>query len=289
MQPPLVDVAPVFRWIRESHFQIMKIATWNVNSIRIRLNTLTDWLHREQPDIVLLQEIKCETAIFPAAEFEKLGYFCTVCGQKSYNGVATLTREKPLSVETELPGWSPEPYQARYVEVQLPYPSPSPFSSPSIRIGNLYAPNGNSGGEDGFTNKLAFFSALHKQTQTLLKEAHPFLIAGDYNICPTQRDYADGTLTPDDALIRPAAIRSFNTLQWSGLTDAVRTFYPKDTLYTFWDYQSGAWRRNKGLRIDHFMLSPSLAEQLTAVHIDKEERSRNQPSDHVPVWIKLGG
>ncbi len=255
----------------------MKIATWNVNSVRQRLPLVLDWLKRIEPDLLLLQEIKCETHQFPVEAFQDAGYTAFVAGQKSYNGVAILSRI-PAELRTKkLPGLSdPEP-PARYIEV----------AAGGLVIGNLYLPNGNSGGPAGFENKLEFFSALADHAEVMLRDDTDFLLAGDYNVCPTDQDLAPGALPPTDALVRPESRAAFRRLLWCGLTDAVRAMHPTASCYTFWDYQAGAWNRDMGLRIDHALLSPRVAERLLSADPDREERAMPQPSDHVPVLITL--
>ncbi|MGD7070069.1 exodeoxyribonuclease III [Acetobacter sp. AAB5] len=253
----------------------MKLATWNVNSVRQRLDLVLDWLKREQPDVLMLQEIKCETDLFPKAAFEDAGYGCAVVGQKSYNGVATLVRGD-FSVTTDhLPGFS-DP-AARYVEVRTQH----------IVLGNLYLPNGNSGGEQGYATKLEFLNALTARARLLLAEETDFVLAGDYNICPAPIDCAPGALGPEDALVRPQSRAAYRRLLWLGLTDALRAVHPTGAAYTFWDYQARAWERDCGLRIDHMLLSPRLAERLQTAEPDKNERAMQRPSDHVPFIVTL--
>ena len=253
----------------------MKVATWNVNSVRQRERHVADWLVRHQPDLLLLQEIKCEEPQFPALAFP--GYTAEVVGQKSYNGVAILSRIPATVTLRALPGLPPDDAQARYIEVE----------AGGIAVGNLYLPNGNSGGEAGYAYKLNWMARLADRARTLLDAERPCLFAGDYNVAPTDEDFAPGTLPATDALIRPETRAAFRTLIWHGLTDAVRALRPSGRIYTFWDYQAGAWRRDAGLRIDHALLSPELAERLLAATPDRDERAREQPSDHVPVIVEL--
>ncbi len=254
-----------------------KIATWNVNSIRTRESHVADFLAREQPDILLLQEIKCEEHQFPALAFSSLGYQSAAVGQKSYNGVAVLHREPVEITLRKLPGMTEADAHSRYIEVK----------TDSMTIGNLYLPNGNSGGDTGYAYKLEWMNCLRAHAQGLLDADEDFILAGDYNVCPTDADFAPRTLPANDALIRPETRAAFNALVWTGLTDAMRALHPTETLYTFWDYQAGAWDRNCGLRIDHALLSPRLAERLASVTINKSERAKPQPSDHVPVTVEL--
>lgn len=252
------------------------IATWNVNSIRSRATHVADWLGRNQPDLLLLQELKCEAHQFPHEALADTGYHATIHGQKSYNGVAILAREPVTLRRNALPGRA-EDGQSRYLEIGVR----------NLVIGNLYLPNGNSGGEAGYQDKLDWMAALRRHAADLLAEEQDFALIGDYNVCPTDADFAKGALSATDALVRPQTRAAFRALLWLGLTDAVRALYPNDTLYTFWDYQAGAWPRNQGLRIDHALLSPRLAERLSAAVIDRAERDREKPSDHVPVLITL--
>ena len=255
----------------------MKIATWNVNSVRIRESLVVDWLARTQPDLLLLQEIKCEAASFPTQAFQAAGYQSEIVGQKSYNGVAILSRIPIHVTQRALPGLPADDAQARYLEVE----------ANGITVGNLYLPNGNSGGPVGYAYKLAWMEALAARAQTLLDADRPLVLAGDYNVCPADEDYAAGTLPPTDALVRPETRARYRALLWLGLTDAIRAVQPAGPAYTFWDYQAGAWPRDLGLRIDHALLSPDLAERLLSANPDRAERDRPQPSDHVPVVIEL--
>jgi exodeoxyribonuclease-3 len=200
-----------------------------------------------------------------------------VAGQKSYNGVAVLSR-LPLQVHhIALPGLPADDAQARYLEVEVA----------GTTIGNLYLPNGNSGGDAGYAYKLAWMDCLADRADTLLASDTPFVLAGDYNVAPADVDYAPGALSPGDALVRPETRARFRRMLWAGLTDAVRITTPAGPVYTFWDYQAGAWQRDRGLRIDHALLSPALADRLASAAPDKQVRGEDQPSDHVPVLITL--
>lgn len=253
----------------------MKIVTWNVNSVRARTAHVERYLTRVAPDLLLLQEIKCEEAAFPAAAFAKLGYQTVLLGQKSYNGVAILSRAPVAVTARGLPAL--EDTHARYLEVE----------TQGIRVGNLYLPNGNSGGDDGYAYKLRWMDALAAHAKFLVDQDYDFVLAGDYNVCPTDADLAAGTLPPGDALVRPETRARFRALLWMGLTDAVRALHPTDIVYTFWDYQAGCWPRDRGLRIDHALLSPRLAERLVAATPDRAVRDEDQPSDHCPVAFEL--
>ena len=254
----------------------MKFATWNVNSIRQRERHVAAWLGRNQPDLLLLQEIKCEDATFPVQAFEEIGYRAEILGQKSYNGVAILSKDPVEVTHRGLPGMEADP-QSRYLEIR----------THGITVGNLYLPNGNSGGPEGYAYKLHWMQCLAERAQALLDADEPCAFAGDYNVCPTDEDFAPGTLPAGDALLRPETRAAFRTILWQGLTDALRAVQPRGKAYTFWDYQAGAWRRDLGLRIDHALLSPDLAERLVSVTPDRDERDQPQPSDHVPVLVTL--
>jgi len=235
------------------------------------------WLARVQPDVLVLQEIKCQAPDFPRAAFEAAGYRCEVVGQKAYNGVAALSRIPFETVHTRLPGLSEDDTNARYVEIV----------AGGLTIIGIYLPNGNSGGEAGYAGKLAWMEALRDRAKALLQADRDFVILGDFNVAPTDEDYAKGALSPDDALVRPATRAKYRSLLWLGLTDAIRALQPHGAVYTFWDYQSAAYQRDSGLRIDHALLSPALAERLIAAQPDKRERGEEQPSDHVPVVVDL--
>lgn len=235
------------------------------------------WLARVQPDVLFLQELKGEASVFPAATYRALGYTEAVVGQKSYNGVAALARVPFEVVQTRLPGLAEDDAQARYVEI---------VCGGMTMIG-IYLPNGNSGGEAGYEYKLAWMAHLRARAAALLAADMPFLIAGDFNVCPTDEDFAPGALSASDALVRPATRAQFRALVWLGLTDAIRAVQPSGRVWTFWDYQAGAWPRDSGLRIDHVLLSPTLAERLVTAGPDRNERGQEQPSDHVPVVVEL--
>ncbi|MDQ2801136.1 MAG: exodeoxyribonuclease III [Pseudomonadota bacterium] len=255
----------------------MKLATWNVNSIRQREKHVCRWLEQAKPDILLLQEIKCEAAAFPALAFHALGYAAEAVGQKAYNGVAVLSRVPFTVTHRRLPGLADEDAQARFVEIE----------AEGITVVDTYMPNGNSGGAEGFAYKLAWMDRLADRAAALLEADRPIVIAGDFNVCPAASDHAPGTLPLTDALVRPETRARFRRLLWLGLTDAVRAVHPHGPVYTFWDYQAGAWQRDLGLRIDHVLLSPTLAERLTTAEADRAERGAAQPSDHVPVVVEL--
>jgi exodeoxyribonuclease III len=255
----------------------VKLATWNVNSIRQREGHVARWLARVQPDVLVLQEIKCESAAFPGAKFAELGYTAEAVGQKAYNGVAALSRAPFEVVHRALPGLPEGDAQARYIETRVL----------GLTLIGIYLPNGNSGGEAGFAYKLAWMEALRARAAALLAADEPVAIMGDYNVCPTDADLSPGALPPTDALVRPETRAKFHALVWLGLTDALRALHPSGKLWTFWDYQAACWPRDVGLRIDHALLSPTLAERLTAAIPDRRERGEDQPSDHVPVLVEI--
>ena len=261
----------------------MKIATWNVNSINARLPRVQEWLSEFQPDVVLLQELKCVEEAFPRLEIEDLGYNVAVSGQKTYNGVAILSKS-PMEVElTALPG-DEEDEQARYIEALVG----------DVRIASIYLPNGNpTRNEDGsdhdkFLYKLRWMDRLVTHAENLLKTEDAFVLAGDYNICPTEVDVYDPERFADDALCRPESRARFRMLLNLGLTEAFRALNPGGHQYSYWDYKAGAWNKDNGLRIDHLLLSPQAADRLTAAGIDKTPRGKEKASDHTPVWIELG-
>lgn len=254
----------------------MKLATWNVNSIRQREPHVRRWLERAQPDVLFLQEIKCESPQFPAG-FADLGYQAAVVGQKSYNGVAVLARVPFEVTHKALPGLPDGDPQARYIEIV----------ADGLTLIGIYLPNGNSGGDAGYAYKLAWMDLLRARAAALLDAETPFAILGDFNVCPTDADLAPGALPSTDALVRPQTRAAYRALVWLGLTDALRALHPVAKLWTFWDYQAGAWQRDSGLRIDHALLSPAVAERLVSAMPDKACRGEEQPSDHVPVLVEL--
>ncbi len=260
----------------------MKIATWNVNSIRQREGHVARWLQREQPDLLFLQEIKCEAHAFPAAGFEALGYRCEAVGQKAYNGVAVLSRVPFEVTHRALPGGEADDPESRFGEARA-----IEVTAEGATIIGIYLPNGNSGGEAGYAFKLAWMERLRARAAALLEADTPLAIVGDFNVCPTDADFAPGSLPPTDALVRPETRAQYRALLWLGLTDAIRAVQPAGRVYTFWDYQAGAWPRDLGLRIDHALLSPAMAERLVSAHPDRRERGEEKASDHVPVIVEF--
>lgn len=257
----------------------MRIATWNVNSVRQRLSHLLEYLGTVGPDVLCLQEIKCVDEAFPSLEIEALGYNCYVHGQKGFNGVAILTR-RPADITRGLPGDDADT-QSRYIEALVP------DGAGVVRVASIYLPNGNPPDTPKYPYKLGFMDRLIDHAKSLIELEEPLVLAGDYNVIPHARDvYAvEGWL--GDALYLPATRARFRTLLNLGLTDALRATSDAGGLYSFWDYQAGAWQRNKGLRIDHLLLSSQAADRLAGVAIDKALRNLDKPSDHVPVRIDM--
>ena len=257
----------------------MRIATWNVNSVRQRLDHLLGYLKRIEPDVLCLQEIKCADDAFPRAEVEAAGYHAAVHGQKGFNGVAILTK-RPVEVEAGLPG-DPDDVQSRYLEARVP------DGAGTVRVACLYLPNGNPVASDKYPYKLGFMDRLAQRTRALLALEAPLVVAGDYNVIPEPADAYDPQAWTEDALFRPDTRRRYRALLNLGLTDAVRAVTDAPGTYSFWDYQAGAWQRDRGLRIDHLLLSPQAADRLQGFAIDKDVRALDKPSDHVPVRIDL--
>ena len=255
------------------------ISTWNVNSVRQRLDHLLSYLKEVEPDVLCLQELKCMDDAFPRLEVEQAGYNVAVHGQKTFNGVAILSK-RPMDVRIGLPGDSSDE-QARYIEAIVPH------ENAIVRVASIYLPNGNPVGTEKYTYKLAWMDRLIAHTRSLLRLEEPLVLAGDYNVIPAAQDCHDPALWANDALFLPQTREKFRTLLNLGLTDALRAVSDDAGLYTFWDYQAGAWQRNNGIRIDHLLLSPQAADRLQSVHIDKEMRAREKPSDHVPIRIKI--
>jgi exodeoxyribonuclease III len=255
---------------------MLRIATWNVNSVKARLPNVLDWLNEAAPDVVLLQEIKCQDEGFPLPEIEAAGYRAAVHGQKSYNGVAILSKHPIGDVVRGLPGADGDDH-ARYIEATIR----------DLRVASLYLPNGNPAPGEKFDYKLRWMRRLIAHARTLLASGAPFVLGGDYNVCPTDDDVYDPAGWRNDALCRPDSRALFRELCHLGLTEAFRALHPEPGRYTFWDYQAGAWPRDNGLRIDHLLLSPQAADRLVACDIDKGPRGKEKASDHTPIWVDL--
>jgi exodeoxyribonuclease-3 len=258
----------------------MRIATWNVNSIRQRTENLAAWLRESAPDIVCLQETKCQDDSFPREPFEALGYNVAVHGQKTFNGVAILSKLPFDEVTPRLPG-DPEDDHARFIEAVVSTPTGA------LRVASIYLPNGNPPDTDKYPYKINWMRRLFEYSRERLKLEEPLVLAGDYNAIPAEIDVHDPKLWVGDALFLPETRARFRALKYLGLVDAIRATTDEAGLYTFWDYQAGAWQKNNGIRIDHLLLSPQAADRLVTAGIDKHVRAWEKPSDHVPVWVEL--
>ena len=257
----------------------MKIATFNINGIKARIEALPQWLAAAQPDVVCLQEIKSVDDAFPREVFEALGYRVETHGQKGFNGVAILSKLPLSDIRRGLPGDDTDE-QARWIEAVVEGPRP-------LRVCGLYLPNGNPAPGPKYDYKLAWMARMETRVRDLLASEAPFLCLGDYNVIPQAMDAAKPENWVTDALYLPQSREAFRRLLNLGLTEAIRTRQPGPGIYTFWDYQAGAWERNNGIRIDHLLLSPQAADRLEEAGIDKSVRGGDKPSDHVPVWVRL--
>ena len=258
----------------------MRIATWNINSVRQRLDHLLGYLRDTAPDILCLQEIKCLDEAFPRMDIEAMGYNVETYGQKTFNGVAILSKFPLEDVQRGLPGNEADE-QARYIEAVVS------TKGGALRVASIYLPNGNPVDSDKYPYKLRWMAHLQAHAKRLLALEEPLVLAGDYNVIPQARDCYDPKVWANDALFLPQTRASFQSLLNLGLTDALRACNDADKTYTFWDYQAGAWPKNLGIRIDHLLLSPQAADKLQGAHIDKTMRALEKPSDHVPVHIDL--
>jgi exodeoxyribonuclease-3 len=258
----------------------MKIATWNVNSVKARLPTVLAWLDEAKPDVVCLQEIKCEDDGFPRLEIEDRGYNVETHGQKTYNGVALLSKFPIEETLQGLPGDDGD-VQARYLEAVIA------GAHGPVRIASIYLPNGNPVDTEKFAYKLTWFERLRAHAQELLAFEEPTILAGDYNVIPREEDCHDARAWAGDALFRPESRAAWRTLQNLGYTDAYMAADGRIHQYTFWDYQAGAWQKDHGIRIDHLALSPQAADRLEAVTIHRKARAMDKASDHVPVVAEL--
>lgn len=261
----------------------MRIATWNVNSIKQRVGHLTAFLDDAKPDVVCLQELKCQDEAFPRAEIEAAGYAVETLGQKAYNGVALLVRA-PLTlseIRRGLPGDETDE-QARYIEALVSGEDVTP-----VRVAAIYLPNGNPVDSPKYPYKLAFLERLRLHARALMAAEEAIVLAGDYNVIPEPEDAADPAAWTRDALFLPQTRAAFRALLAEGFTEALRACDPRAGIYTFWDYQAGCWNRNAGIRIDHLLLSPQAADRLVSVSVQKHLRGLEKPSDHVPVTAEL--
>jgi exodeoxyribonuclease-3 len=275
---PLMLKVAIFSADAGMRASALKIATFNINGIRSRVAALCQWLAREQPDIVCLQELKTADDSFPARELRDAGYGAIWHGQKSWNGVAILARgAEPVEVRRGLPG-DPDDSHSRYLEAAVS----------GMVIGCLYLPNGNPQPGPKYDYKLAWFERLIAHAQTLFDSGHPVVLAGDYNVVPTDQDIYNPRSWRKDALLQPESRDAYARLLAQGWTDALRQRYPDAPIYTFWDYFRQHWQTDSGLRIDHLLLSAELAPRLRDAGVDRWVRGEDHPSDHAPAWVVLG-
>ncbi|MCH8685193.1 exodeoxyribonuclease III [Pedomonas mirosovicensis] len=260
----------------------MRIATFNINGIGARLPRLLEWLDTFKPDVACLQEIKTQTETFPRLEFQTRGYECAVQGQKGFNGVAILSRIGLEDVSIGLPhlaGNDDETdEQSRFIEATV---------GGDVRVACLYLPNGNPQPGPKFDYKLAWMRRLIAHAKTELAKERPYVLTGDYNVCPTDEDVWDVAKMANDALTQPESRALFHELLWLGFTDAIRAVQPQGHAFTYWDYQAAAWSKDWGLRIDHMLLSPQAADRMVTAGIDRRPRGQEKASDHTPVWCEL--
>jgi exodeoxyribonuclease-3 len=263
---------------------VIKVATFNVNSLRARIGNVLSWLKNAQPDVALFQEIKCLDSELPRLEIEDLGYNFEAVGQKSYNGVAILSK-RPFMVEARrLPGGDGDDH-ARYIEAVIDIADGKRHKA--LRVASIYLPNGNPVDTEKFSYKLAWLERLNEHARNLLALEEPLVLGGDYNVVPTDDDVYDPVGWANDALCRPESRAGFFRLLNLGYVDAFRALHSEPHQYTFWDYQAGRWPRDEGLRIDHLLLSPQAADSLDDCQIDKTPRKGDKPSDHTPIWCAL--
>jgi len=257
----------------------MKIATYNVNGISARLPRLLEWLDEAKPDVACLQELKAADEKFPQSEIEAAGYRAIWHGQKGFNGVAILSRgDAPIETMRGLPD-DPDPTHSRYLEAVID----------GVTIASIYLPNGNPVPGPKFDYKIAWFERLLERAATLFAGETPVVLAGDWNVIPddSKDNVFSARAMAADALSQPESRACFHRLRFAGWTDGLRAIHPTGPLYTFWDYQAGAWQRDAGFRIDHLMLSPAAADRLIDAGVDKDIRAREKASDHVPAWVML--
>ncbi len=254
----------------------MRIASWNVNSIKARLDIVKGWLAGNNCDILLIQETKSQDINFPFSAFKELGWHVAFLGQKSYNGVAIVSRFPLEDVKAGLPG-DDKDEQARYMEATIN----------GIRVATIYLPNGNPVPGPKFDYKIAWMKRLEERATELLDTEMPIVLGGDFNVIPGDADCYDPASWTDDALTHPASRSAFRKLMYLGFSDALRSIHPSDVIYTYWDYQAGAWQRDHGVRIDHLLLSPEAQDKLVSVGVDKGPRGLEKPSDHTPIWCEL--
>jgi exodeoxyribonuclease-3 len=256
----------------------MKLTTFNINGIRARMPRLLEWLEREQPDVVCLQELKCADESLPIADIEAAGYGAVWHGQKGFNGVAILARgDTPKLRRMGLPG-DPDDSHSRYIEAE----------ACGLVVASIYLPNGNPVGTEKFDYKLRWMQRLEEHAAALLKDEVPTILAGDWNVVPEDRDVFSIRATASDALVQPETRTQWRRIVNQGWTEALRAFHPDDDhLYTFWDYTAGCWQRDAGFRIDHLLCSPEVADRLVGAGVDKWARGEEKASDHAPTWVEL--
>ncbi len=256
---------------------VVRIASYNINGIKARLPRLLEWLTETRPAVACLQEIKTQDEGFPAAEFEAIGYHAIWHGQKGFNGVAILADGvAPVETQRGLPG-DPTDEHSRYLEADV-------FG---VRVACIYLPNGNPQPGPKFDYKLAWMERLRARMRDLLTAEIPTVVLGDYNVVPEDKDVWSPAAMASDALMQPLVRDAYARLLNDGWTDAIDVLNPRGGVWTFWDYQAGAWQRDHGFRIDHALLSPALADRLSAAGVDKEHRGREKASDHAPMWVEL--
>lgn len=255
----------------------MRIASFNINGVKARLPRLKEWLEETRPKVVCLQEVKSQDSGFPAEEFSAIGYHAIWHGQKSFNGVAILADGiEPVETQRGLPG-DDTAEQSRYLEADIE----------GVRVGCIYLPNGNPQPGPKFDYKIAWMERLRRHAASLWEQEIPTALVGDFNVIPQDKDVWSPKAMADDALMQPGSRRAYTRLLNDGWTDALDTLNPKGGVWTYWDYQAGAWQRDHGFRIDHMLLSPELADRMISAGVDKEYRGREKASDHAPVWVEL--
>ena len=255
----------------------MRIASFNINGIKARLPRLLEWLEETRPTVACLQEIKSQDEGFPCAEFEKIGYQAVWHGQKGFNGVAILANGvQPVEAQRALPG-DPDDEHARYIEADVN----------GVRVACIYLPNGNPVPGPKFDYKLAWMNRLRARMQLLWEMEIPVAVVGDFNVIPEDKDIWSPRALAHDALMQSKSRDAYARLLADGWTDAIDALNPRGGVWTFWDFQAGAWQRDHGFRIDHLLLSPELADRMIAAGVDKEYRGREKPSDHTPVWVDV--
>ncbi len=258
----------------------MLITTWNINGIRARIEGAVAYVREAKPDVLCLQEIKCQDEGFPREAFTDLGYTVETYGQKGFNGVALLSLHPLEDVTRGLPGDDTD-VQSRFIEATVT------VGTLSVRVASLYLPNGNPLGTEKFSYKLGWMARLEAHARALLATEMPVVLAGDYNVIPDPADARRPDAWTNDALFQPESRGAFRAIENLGYLDAIRACHPEPGIYTFWDYQAGAWQKDDGIRIDHHLLSPQAVDRLSGAGIDRFTRSWEKPSDHVPVWVAL--